>query len=259
MAVRRFVNVIMTSAIVALLVSSMLIFAIANEVPNDMNPNPLALLLASKSGKAKALAAERYHFLDWFQSQTGRFPLEHNEQTYNTLLFPLGRSDRAYVLLLGGDSSDLSGHRLWCYQRTNGKYHRVYKVNLTRKDRVVSKGAPAVRLAPTSLWIYLTGEDEFNNEKNVITDESYPVKGTVSQLTKIDLKSKRRYVPYNFWFGVNLLQVSLLSDCTRLRPPGGESYCMDQDPITKKDIDSDVFYRKYGLPPTTEEILRAIR
>jgi len=84
---------------------------------DDLYSAAAILRLANSNPQMRQIAFRRYQFMSWYTSSTGQYPLEENEETNNSLFFPLGKSDRAYVLLLGGDASHSISYSISCFQR----------------------------------------------------------------------------------------------------------------------------------------------
>jgi len=216
------------------------------------------LQLVTGSAQARRIAQERYRFVRWFGSNSGTFPLLGTEASYSTVMFPVGRSDRAYVFLLPDDWRGKEVNSIFCYQRKDGKDRMVYRVNLEQRDSLATRDRPARRAAPImSLLDFVTREIpvRLNGAEHV---KSYAVRGGISQFAKNDLALRRDYVGYRYYFGVDALEVSLLSGRQGGNPylASGVWYDLERDPFTKAEFrnGSDGFYRKYGLPAAQGEL-----
>ena len=181
----------------------------------------------------------------------GMLPIGGDESYYNLVLFPIGRSDRMYIMLLPG-LFGTNVYRIYCYQRNAGNVRLTYKVNLELKDKLATKSKPAKRLARiTSLLDLITTEtpvDE-NDGEHI---ETYAVKGRIGPFVKNDLAKKEDYVVYHYCFGTDELAVWELSNSIS---PNVEEYSLDKDPYTNVDLKSgDDFYNRYGLPVSRWEL-----
>lgn len=225
------------------------------QVESSLQHIKTTVTLANRSAAAKTLALERYKFLKRLEPKFGNMLPIGGDETYNdSVLFPVGRSDRMYVMLLPG----LFGknfYRIYCYQRNAGRDKLVYTVKLERKDRLASKDKPAKQLAKvTSLLDIITTESSVN-EDGAEHVEGYAVQGKLSSSVWTDLAKKQDYVHYHYSFGINALNIWLLSDIAYDGSVNSvEGFELDKDPITNADLTGYEFYTKYGLPAASGEL-----
>ncbi len=198
------------------------------------------------------IAHERFQFVHWFASTTGDWPISEMGGDYKQIvLFPLGRSDRMYVLLTPGYWHGQELSCVFCYQRKSGKNKIVYRVNLENQDRIAVKGRPLKISTPFSnLLAYFTSESLIL-VNSVAHIQSYVVKS--SRFAKNDLAIKRDYVGYTCELVTDTLQVSLLS---HFRSDGFDLeawYDLGTDNSTQIE-GTQQFYKKYGLPVAQKEL-----
>lgn len=215
--------------------------------------------LQRETAKAKRIARERYKFVHWFASKTGLWPISRMIGDYtDTVAFPLGRSDRMYVLLLPGYWSD--GREVdWilCYQRKNGKNKLVYRVTFEQQDRIATKARPIKAMTrDPNLLASVTGENSYfeGNVKHIGSDAVQQG----SRFAREDLANLRDYVLYDSDLTINALQLSPHSARPNASTFGDASYYLDEDPFTqaklRHDDSHEDFYRRYGLPVAPAEL-----
>jgi hypothetical protein len=79
----------------------------------------------------------------------------------------------------------------------------------------------------------------------------------IGNSVKNDLATERDYVQYRCVPQIGALEVYALSDTKNGQPPGEfgeERYYLGEDPLTKAHVNSDEFFRKYGLPVSKREL-----
>lgn len=210
----------------------------------------LAQLITDK--KSMGIAHDRYAFLSWYRLTKNTDPIHRSDSRHNTLLFPIGRCDRAYVILDGADAHDVFGCTISCYQRINGKWRSVYRVSLASVTSTDFRGdtsvgsVPAMSLIDSLFRPYSTDSS--------LPLQHYEVKGRLDDAVINDLARYQDYVWYSFWLGQDTLQVSLLSETVTTRSNKGDlHFLLINDPTTKKPMTSEQFYDTYGLPICSQE------
>jgi hypothetical protein len=211
---------------------------------DDYRRGEITLRLASGSAKAKRLEFERYRLWHRVQSKFG-FPFQtHYSRT--ELLFPAGKSDRLYLVLMAPwwPSWSASGtDELFCFQLDNYKVILVYKVSLTLRVSSSNEIRP------------------FKNLLDYMPREYWAIRGRISNVVQNDLAMERNYVSYEYDPIESTLDVFLLSDLSDLkkRVPDvaqREAYFILEDPLTHSKFkeNSEEFYRKYGFPVARGEL-----
>jgi hypothetical protein len=232
----------------------------------------------NKEAPARLIARERFQFVNRISAKLDVFPIYRTAEEDYATLFPVGRSDRMYLLFKhvywpnGEGPNDV----IFCYQRKNGKDKLVYRVKLEPIERVETKARPAkIPLRTKSLLEYITTEDPWVRDKIKLAS-SYAVMGTISQFAKNDLAAEQDYAVYYYTPCTSLLRVWLLSDLKNGRQPDLEEwgpeqgfYNLGEDPYTKAKLKEGVtdkdgvlsitpgkqeFYQKYGLPLAATEL-----
>jgi hypothetical protein len=202
---------------------------------------------ARKASQARRLALERCQFLKRLEPKIGYIPLNTViGNTIDTVLFPIGRSDRVYIVLweeykvFGTSSSGDGFNMILCYQHTERQDKLVYKISLEPVDR------PAKKIAQIESLL-----DYINASGNV--GGGYAIKGKISNFALKDLALKRDYVQYSYDSFSEVLGVGLLSQV--------KNGSVLSDPETNYDTGdpvNDPFYRKYGLPVAKEEFQKRV-
>ncbi len=238
-------------------------FAERGQEENRFFRDELALQLPNRTAATKRIAHERYAFLKRIMSRTPGFYLLGTEEHYDTLLFPVGSSDRAYAIELPSNDNWYRPHyRVSCYQRKNGRDVLVYRVDLEERDRILKKRRPAKKVARIqSLLDYLTDYtitgyvalEGRHQREHLIT---FAVRGRLTKFARSDLSAKRDYVEYGVSLGENALYVSLFPANQGSAYTSGEVYALDYDPYRKVTLKDDQFYLEYGLPVAKQELPR---
>lgn len=207
--------------------------------PRSQAPRPtLRPAGAGKEPEARRLALERYRFLERLEPQFGGLPISEMAGDYTAVaLFPVGRSDRVYLFLWGGDINYAS-----CFQRKGSRDRLVYRFALDPVDR------PPKRIRPVgSLLDYIRSAGNMAG--------SYAIHGRISRFARSDLALRQEYVIYCLTSMGDILEVGLLSDVESifLAPWAGEQYDLHKDPVTGAKLTEDEFFRRHGLPVAKKE------
>ena len=219
----------------------------------------VTLHLALRCPAAMRAARARYRFLRRLESRL-HFRLYEGEAGHQAVLFPLSRSDRAYVMLLPWyDGEDKPHYRVDCYEREHGRDKLLYSILLERQDRVVTKDRPAKAASRIgSLLDFLTSErpvlEGVGLAPSVLHAVSFPPKLPISHSAASDLAAPRQYVEYDYHIGVDAIEVSLIAERFRKDYSGGEQYGQSQDPLTGAPLRYGEFYKRYGLPVAMGEL-----
>jgi hypothetical protein len=208
------------------------------------------LRLEARNSRINEFAHERYQLLTDIQNKVGFFPLIDNEVCFCTVIFPIGRSDRAYGLFLPipyRSETLPSRYVLCCFQRTRTVTQVVYKIDLISMQVAASNVRANTHKPPTSLLDYIK-----------IYQMALPPRVTATDLK--DLAIQRDYVGYKYEFGDYTLRVSLFS-AYRDGLVTDEGYSLDDVLATKGENSFGLppFYQKYGLPPASVELKSIIR
>ena len=211
------------------------------------------LRIANGNKAASRIAHLRFDFVAWYESTKGQFPIAESDQTYDTVFFPFGRSDRAHVFLTGGNGPDnTTSHSFSCYQMRNHKWTPVYEVFLkqVRNKEARAKSSKNTSLVKSLLDLLsrMPAEDDGAHYK-----PDYQRTKRVATFAAHDLGLNREYVCYIMWVQGDL-QVSLLSESRNGFPGGGDWFGVTMDPLTNQTIDGSVFFKRYGLPVETQEL-----
>ena len=224
-----------------------------------------------KSSKTKTIALERYQFLKRLEPKFGFFPLHQFYDQAYVALFPIGRSDRVYLLCQGfwqlrpwhghmvaGDYNEV----FYCYQREKGNDNLIYKIDLYVKTKP-TKPPTEIR----SLRDFLNSR-QWGMDRDIRNYQPDISRVNMSASARNDLEVKRDYVLYTHNPVADDLKVVLISDYAR-EYSGSEdksvAYTLTVDPVTNKQLSEGVdshgstlqgeeFYRKYGLPVAPGEL-----
>ncbi|HEX5323023.1 MAG TPA: hypothetical protein VFW40_04495 [Capsulimonadaceae bacterium] len=216
--------------------------------------------VANETPEARRLAMERWEFVDRL-AREAHFYLSKTLESVDTALFPIGRSDRVYLLCLGPfsnepndrEAQDYPTNEILCYQRKNGRDKLVYKLPIINVLSPPTKTYP-----PKSLLEYINSQDM--GESYVIGNQSIDADGSLAIECPItiyeynDLSAHRDYVEYRLVPPIFCIDVYLLSDTTSGDWPSKKEEIglgLGQDP--KETMTSDKFYPRYGLPVIKEE------
>jgi hypothetical protein len=247
-------------ALIAMIAALFLLAGVASFAQGSATPKEAQAIpgVANETPQARQLAMERYQFVQRLGHEAN-FTISKSFAIDDTALFPIGRSDRVYLLCVGPfrnsaddkEVPDTPSNEILCYQRKNGKDKLVYKAPLEIVWR-----APAVLNPPKNLIEYITthGMDlgYSSDNKTFGYAGSLSLAGQVTIDEFYDLTAERDYVEYEDVPPVLSLDVTLISDMRA----GEKKYTeilVGQDPVTKKDWDEDQFYKRYGLPVVKEE------
>ena len=175
------------------------------------------------------------------------------------LLFPIGRADRVYLLTEDGTdlSVDESHFRIDCYQRYSSRLRHVYSTELSC---IPLKSSGNINCLNDFL-----NKLEFMSETTAehrSVDYCLALKASTSSSIRRDLTAVRDYAEYGYNPMNDVLFSALISDHkpneTRMQAESSW-YCVDQDPITLQPLGADVFYKKYGLPLSADEVQAVLR
>lgn len=228
----------------------------------------LVLELPKRSAAAKQLANERYQMLKSIQTRMPGFRLGRGGFFCTEILFPLGRSDRAYTLELPPPPRDEYEYRITCFQRKDKEVKLVYRVDLKERRWLVTKRRPAHEITRVeSLLDYLmresvTLEGHGLGSKEEKYASTYTFKRAISKFARADLASVRGGVLYGVQTVISTLYVSrFLGGVGKGNETAKDEYFIESDPDTKVKldngwylVDNDRFFRKYGLPAAKAEL-----
>jgi len=221
-----------------------------------------------KNPKIKRFALERARLVADIAHQIGFYPIQSGDFGHATsVLFPLGRSDRAYALFRPWPDYDMRHQQkdiLCCYQRTHGVAKLVYKINLLLADPKKSKRptiSPGISL---SLLAYLKSRETYWPDKNnQWVPTHYDLLASVTSMEIKDLVIKREYVEYYTEVPDDGVRVSLISNDNSGDLDGLYDYSDDPNPAIRRLGPVAVarlrpygfdFKKEYGLPPAFAEL-----
>ena len=204
--------------------------------------------VANETPQARQLAMERWEFVKRLGREINFSIWSYTFADY-TALFPIGRSDRVYLLCLGPYSNEPNDHEvqdyptneILCYQRKKGRDKLVYKLPIIHVLSPATKGYP-----PKSLLEYITshgmGESYVNGNQSISADGSLAIQAPISIYEYNDLSAQGDYVEYKDDWGIDCLDIYLLSDLKSQVPDKKEELGLGEDT-----------FKKYGLPVIKEE------
>ncbi len=188
------------------------------------------------------LALARYRMLMKIEHQTGVSPLpDKTLGTRDDVLFPLGRSDKVYILSQGHNSTE-NGYplvKLACYTLSGKGVKLLYCVEL-KIVRTPAKEKICVRNMLDYLSLLGYGAD-------IYPSYSYVVPGNISKDAKQDLSLKQDLVDYSYQPVISVLFVHCFSSKTAEsidEPEHMQSFDVQGDNLAEQSQ----WYKKYGFP-----------
>ncbi len=207
---------------------------------------------------AVALACDRYKFLRRIENKMGVLLLWQQESVFCTAMFPVGKSDRMYLVILSAywfaGSSNGSNipsakpqYLLLCYQHNHGEDRLVYRIELSPSHKPSEGNRPS-------------GD---SNILEKLRYNGFAVRGDISKVAKAELSANRNYAQYTYIPYTNSLVAWLSNNSTDGVKYGDDFDQLElgKDLITAKNIENREFYRKYGLFTTVNErvLIKPIR
>jgi hypothetical protein len=218
--------------------------------------------------KIREFALERERLVAGIAHLIGFYPIQPGSFGHETsLLFPVGRPDRAYVLfqpwpdpVYGSQSEDV----LCCYQRTRRGITLVYKIDLKLAD----PRKYIIPVEPTgngfSLLSYLMSQQPASRPANADWDVThYDLHSSLTSTEIKDLAKKGTYVEYYAEVPDGGFRVSIVSNDENSSIDGLYEYNYDPDPAIKRLNPIALarlrpygfdFLKEYGLPPAFAEL-----
>jgi hypothetical protein len=197
------------------------------------------------------LALARYRILMQIQRQYGDYKLPGKTLfTRDDVLFPAGRSDKAYAIAQRHKAKGRALVELACYESSGKDVRLVYSV----KMRIIYKPPKdKIRVRNVLDYISLLG---YNSEDPQEKSYSYAVPGNISKNVKRDLSLAQELVDYSFESNIGILYVQFFR--SKVAQSIDEHERMQSffvpDDSTDNPTASSQWYKTYGLPVANCEL-----